>query len=265
MTNETSSAQQICEDYLREQIRSNNEKGILRSENQVAEKLLARSDEVAHIYEEVYSQLCEDGIAWKTFLGCVLSTGAFWSPEKIAKYRGVRNELVEVNLAIAKHAHVLADLLNHRTALNNESAFSSDTHYHICDVVTQASAGNGLYRSWVKDPLSHLRSQFDLKYWPSLDECVRAIGEDANNAKVDATDPLTEAATKSTRPSKADFLRALLASIKENRGDHLGDIPENFRPSDEALASLVIVLLDLPSERIVDATYVKNLRLRDSA
>ena len=51
-----------------------------------------------------------------------------------------------------------------------------------------------------------------------LADCVRVIGDDAENASITTSDPLTEAATKSTRPSKADFIRALRESIEEDRG-----------------------------------------------
>lgn len=259
----TSTARQVCEDYLREQIHTNNEQGILPSENRVAERLLARGDGLADVYEEVYAHLYRDRISWKIFLSCLLSTGAFWSPEKIAKYRADRDALIELNRNIAKHAHTLADLLARRDDLHNRSAFGSDTHYDITAVIDQACAHNGRYEYYLKEPLAQLSARFDMKYWPLLADCVRVIGDDAENAGITASDPLTEAATKSTRASKADFIRALRESIDENRGDWLGAIPKMFGPSNDAMATLVNVLLDLPPEEMVDATYVKNLRHRD--
>lgn len=263
MTNDTSSPRQICEDYLREQIRANNQQEILPSENRVAECLLAQGDQLTHVYDEVCNHLHENGISWKIFLGCLLSTSAFWSLERIAGSRDDRNTLVELNREIAKQAHLLADQLARRDDLHNGSAFSSGTHYDICAVIEQASARNGRYGYYVKEPLSQLSARFDMKYWPSLSDCIRVIGDDAERAKIFASDPLTEAATRSTRPSKADFIRALRESIDENRGGWPGAIPKSFGPSNEAMATLVNVLLDLPPDEIVDATYVKNLHQRD--
>lgn len=257
-----SAARKVCDDYLREEIRAKCEQNILPSENRVAERLLAHGDQMAHVYDEIYPKLSGDGIAWKHFLGCLLSTGAFWSTEKIAALRAGRDNLVEVNRDIAKHALALADLLDHRDTLHNTSGFSSETLYAICDVIDHASTHNGFYQSWIKEQLNQLSTRFDLKYWPSLAECARVIGEDAEQATLTPTDPLTEAATKSTRASKADFLRALLSAIDENRGDWLGAFPVKFRPSDEAMATVVNVLLELPLEELISGTYVKNLRHR---
>lgn len=263
MLNATSASRRLCEDYLREQIRRNNEQHVLGSETLIAERLLARGDEMAHVYDEVYPQLCRDGMAWKHFIDRLLSTAAFWSPEKIVEYRQERHELEVVNRDIGKHARLLAGLLEHREELHNRSAFGSGTHCGICDVIENASEHNGLYRSWLKEPLGQLRSQFDLKYWPPIAECVSAIAEDAENAKIEAWDALTEAATKKSRSSKADSVRALRAAFDDSRGNWIGALPEKFRPSDEVMASLVTVLLDLPVDEAVDATYVKNLRHRD--
>ncbi|MDH5833949.1 hypothetical protein [Luteimonas kalidii] len=254
-----SKARQICESYLREEIRSNDEKGILPSKNRIAERLLARGDELVDVYEVVHTKLARDDIAWKILLGRLLTTAAFWSLEKIAQARAEEKALMELNQSIAKHAHALSDLLVDRDDLHNRSSFSSGTHYDICEVISEASAGNSRFSSYLKEPLDHLSSRFDMKYWPSLSSCIRVIGNDAQNAKTAADDPLTAAATRSTRPSKADFVRALRESIDEIRGDWLGGIPKAFTLSNDSMATLVNVLLDLPPDELVDGTYVKNL------
>jgi hypothetical protein len=152
--------------------------------------------------------------------------------------------------------------VDRRDTLHNTSGFSSETLYAICDVIDRASTHNGFYQSWIKEQLNQMSTRFDLKYWPSLADCARVIGEDAEQANLMPTDPLTEAATKSTRASKADFLRALLSAIDENRGDWLGAFPIKFRLSDEAMATLVNVLLELSPKELIDAIYVKNVRHR---
>lgn len=254
-----SKARQICEDYLREEIRSNDEKRILPSENRIAERLLARGDELVDVYEVVHTKLARDDIAWKIFLGRLLTTAAFWSLEELAQARADRNALADLNQSIAKHAHALSSLLADRDELHNRSPFSSGTHYDICEVIAEASADNSRFESYLKEPLDHLSGRFDMKYWPSISSCIRVIGDDAENAKIVADDPLTAAATRSTRPSKADFVRALRESIDEIRGDWLGGVPEAFVLSNDAMATLVNVLLDLPPDELVDGTYVKNL------
>lgn len=254
-----SNAQQICEDYLREEVRTNNERGILSNENEVANRLLARGSELTDVYEAIYAELSKDGIAWKIFLGRLLTTAAYWSLDKLSEARASRNALAELNKSIARHAQALADLLEERDELHNHSSFSSGTHYDICEVIEEASADNLRFDSYLKEPLAHLKARFDMKYWPSLSSCVRVIGDDADSAQIIADDPLTAAATRSTRPSKADFVRALRESIDEIRGDWLGGIPKTFVLPNDATATLVNVLLDLSADELVDGTYVKNL------
>ena len=211
----------------------------------------------------MYEKLQPRPPALKVFLDLLLSTAAFWSPEKIAEARVAREELASVNRQIARKAEELVQLLERRTDLNNTSGFSSETHYHVCDVIEAASEHNYLFNSWVKDRLDALRGQFDLKYWPSLDQFLRELAVDAENAGVEATDPLTAAATGASRPSRADFFKALFASIEENSARNYGLLPRGFKLTDGTLASLANCTLDLGPYELTDSTYVKRLRQRE--
>lgn len=253
-------AREYFEDHLREQIGYNIKHEILPSENAVARCLLNRGDELIEVYEELHAKLLRDETARKVFLNCILSASAFWSPKQIAKDRADRVDLTALNRTIAARAHELADLLAKRDDLHNHSGFSSGTHYDIVNVIHQACSQNGRYEQYVKEPLAQLSARFDMKYWPMLSDVVRVIGIDAEQADVIASDPLTESATQSKRPSTADFTRALGAAIDENRGTWLGAIPNDFTLSDQGMATLINVLLDLPAEKMVDPVHVKNSR-----
>ncbi|OSQ46479.1 hypothetical protein [Thalassospira sp. MCCC 1A01428] len=259
----TVSPQHICEDCLREEIRYNREHRILPSENAVANRLLNRGAEMKEVYEELHAKLHQHPTALQVFLGLVLSAAAFWSPDKIKEARTARDDLVNTNRQIAKKAAELAALLGKRSELHNTSGFSSDTHYHVCDVIEQASLHNYLFKSYVQEQLDALRGQFDLKYWPSLSECVQALASDAENAELTATDPLTAAATEATRSSKADFIKALLAAIEENSAENYGQLPRNFKLTDRALASLGNCAMDLDPDDLLDDAYIKRLRQRE--
>lgn len=263
MSAKTPCPRDICEAFLNEQIRSNQESDILPSENRIARRLIARGAEMAEVYEEIISSLPDDGVSWKIFLGCLLNAGAFWSPEKIAEHRADRVSLTEINRSIAQQAQALSELLDRRDHLHNYSAFGSGTLYDIVTLIDQASSQNSRYDYSVKGPLAELSARYDMKYWPTLAECVRVLGEDASKAEVIATDPMTEAATRSLRSSKADTIRALRESIDENRGNWWGAIPQKFQLSDNAMAQAANVLLDLPPSEMIDANYIKGLRHRD--
>ena len=256
-------SQQICKDLLLEGKRYNNEHHILPSENAVADRLLARGIELQDAYEELHDKLHAHPPALEVFLGLVLSTAAFWNPEKMQEARAARSDLANVNQQIERKAAELATLFEERSDLHDTSGFSSDTHYHVCNVIEAASQHNGLFKSYVQKKLGALRGQFDLKYWPSLGEFMQELAADAKKADMAATDPLTAAATAAARPSKADFFKALFASIGENSAESYGQLPRGFKLTDRTLASLANCALDLGPDDLVDDAYMKRLRQRE--
>lgn len=202
-------AREICEDILRENTRYNIQHEILPSENAVAEHLLAHGDELTDVYEELHEKLHRRPHALQQFMGMLLSAQAHWSRNEIAKARRERDALEKVNIMIEEQARTQAALLEQRTGLHNTSGFSSGKLYHIRDAIEQANEGNGHYRTFLREPLLDLCGRYDLKYWPELSRCLLAIANDAANAKLEPTDPLTGAATFSNRPSTSDSVIGL--------------------------------------------------------
>jgi hypothetical protein len=262
MSQTTVNARDLCEKYLQQDIQRNAEKGILPTETAVARRMLARGDDLEGFYEAIYPMLNHDGITWKNLLTVVLTTGAYWSPEKIAALRAARKALEALNQEIADHALRLAEMLERRDELHNHSGFVDETHCAIYDVIDEAAAHNGHYASYLKEELAKLSGRYDLKYWPDLADCVRIIGVDARRTRVTAVNARTEAATSSSRPSKADFLRALLTAFEQIRGTGQGSIPPSFELPNAALSNLVNVLLDLPADELVGDEYIKLQRHR---
>ncbi|MBW8375975.1 MAG: hypothetical protein K0M59_18565 [Stenotrophomonas sp.] len=257
------SAQRVCEEFLQEQIRRNEAEGIVPSESKVARNMISRGLELRSVYQELEQSLGFGGIEWKIFLEfCVLATGAHWTPEKSIADRAARKRLDKVNEAIADLADQLAELLDERDEINNRGPFSSATLHHPVEVIDRACQRNGHYQSFLKERLESL-CQFDLKYWPSLSEMVRVIGADAEKADVQSHDPRSAAMSQTSRPSVADFVRAIEEGIAENQHSGLGGLPASFRLSDESIATLANVLLNLSAKSGKDAKYVKNIRERD--
>lgn len=163
---------QICEAILQEEKRYNYEHDILYGECAVADRLLARGVELQDAYVELHDKLHGRPPALQVFLGVILSTVASWNPEKNQEVRSARDDLIRINQQIAQRAAELAGLLEERSNLHDTSGFSSSTHYHVCQVIESASQHNYLFQSYVRDRLRSIRSQFDLKYWPSLGQCL---------------------------------------------------------------------------------------------
>jgi len=120
-TAQTMTPQQACENILIGEKRYNTERSILRSENAIIDRLLTRGLELKSAYGELYEKLHSRPPALRVLLGLLLSTAAFWSPEKIAKSRDRRDELIETNRQIGRKAAELAQLLEQRTWLHETS------------------------------------------------------------------------------------------------------------------------------------------------
>lgn len=260
---QSTNSRQVCEKILQSNRSSNVERGILRSEVAVTDRLLAHGLSLEDAYRELFQKLHDHHSALEAFLGLLLSTAAFWSPEKMAETRAEREQLTKINAQVAKKAGELASLLQQRMNLNNTSDFTCETHYHIIDVIKAAAAGNHLFRSYVEAELESCRTRFDLKYWPPLSDIVQELADDAAAAFPTASNPLTAAGTEATRASLADFLKVFLAAIDEHDAGNHGRLPRGFSVTDNTLASLVNCALDLGSDDMVDGQYVKRFRQRE--
>lgn len=257
-------SQQICELILVEAKTYNIEHCILPSENRIIDRLLARGPELSAAYKELHGKLHQHHKALDIFLELLVNTAAFWNQEKIAEARTARNDIIVINRQIARKAAELGKLLQQRSDLNNTSNFRSDTFYHICDVIKAASKHNSRFKVYVEKKLDVISTQFDLKYWPTLWDCVQELAFDAETASTTASDPLTAIATSASRPSLADFVKALLEAIEENGFHNYGLLPKDFKITDNTLASLVNCSLDLDPDSLVDGPYIKRFRQRNS-
>lgn len=251
-----------CEAILKAGLAYNRERGILASENIVIDRLLKRSLELQTAYSELGEKLGKFPRGVNEFLSVLLSTAAFWCPEKNAEAREERKRLADVNCQIAETGHQLADLLAERSHLNNHSGFSSGEIYDLHSAIEAAGEDHYMYQSYVRSQLQPLFGQYDLKYWPSIRDIVEAIAEDGESAEIYATDPLTDAGTQGARASRADFFKSWFASLEENTIVNHGLIPGHVRLSDESLAVLASCALDLDGDDLVDGAYVKRLRQR---
>lgn len=251
-----------CEAVLQKEIIDNEAGAILPSETAVARLLLSHRLALSFAYDELNRKLGTYPRALHTFLGVVLQTAAHWTPGQLQEAREDRARLEAVNTRIVMLARELAGLLDERSGLGNTSGFATNAMYHPADLIAAAAERNGYFRSYLKAPLEHLATRFDLKYWPSLGDMCLALANDAEAAHIEATDPLTAAGTEGQRASLTDFVLALFAGVDENLVEEHGPLPNDFRLTDDAWAALVSAALDLPVDQIIGADYIKGIRQR---
>jgi hypothetical protein len=255
-------ATQLCEDVLRADIKYNTEHRIWPSLNVIAERMLVRSAELTEAYEELAEKLGARHMGLKVFFDVLLGAAFLRNPEATSQSRADRAELVRVNAQIAEVARELAALVERRSEIHNTTDFHSDTHYSVCGVIEAAAERIPLFESWVKEPLQHLSSRFDLKYWPSIGDFVLEVAEDAERATPVAMDAAAAAATKGKRASTTDFFSALFEHLDEATTRYGGFLPIGFSLTDRTLAALGTCVLDCGPDEPFSADYVKSLRQR---
>ena len=254
---------EFCEAILRSEIAYNSENNVVPSESAVAERLLGRRIEMMPVYTELHRKLAPDERAIRVFLGVILSA-TFWDLEAIAEARAARARLEEVNVEIAETAAELVQLLREREELHNQSGFHSNTEYHPLNLIDRAGEDVYLYKSYVREPLKATRT-YDLKYWPRIADCIAVLGRDAEDAEIEASDEITEAATNASRKGLADYLKAIFAAIETRRQGLPILLPLDFKLSDASFAALVNCSLDLGADDGVGADFVKGVRQRERA
>ena len=249
-----------CEAAIEEQKQYNIEHNIFPSCNIIADRLLLRREELIDVYEELQAQLHQEPQALYQFFEIVLSSAAFWNPDKCREVREARTKLKEVNAQIADTASELASLLAARLDLSNTSGFYSDTHCDVCETLDAAARSNFLFQSWVKEDFERLHHRFDSKYWPSFPEFLEELARDAYEAEIHASNAITAAAIAGPRASLADFLKAFYEGIEQNKKRNYGFIPSDFQLMDKSVASILNCVLDLEPDDMKDAAYVKRFR-----
>lgn len=258
---DTSTAVELCERILLNDIRYNEQHSILARRNSVARRLLTRRLELIEAYTDLVLRLrYERPIA--VVLDQILVAATYWNKDETSKMRLARADLEQVNRRIARTADELAELLSQRTRLHNQSEFSSETYDHPIDLMEAAAHSNGLYNSFLKEKLDALRYQFDCKYWPSLSTMAQAVASDARGAVVRVVDQVTEAATTGRRASDTDFFRAFYIGLEHCKTALGGLIPSDYQMVDRSLAALSTCALDKDPDKPFTSEYVKQCRAR---
>lgn len=253
-----SEAAKACIAYLKADMDECIEKAIWGSLIPIMQRFIDRADEMAHVYGELYEKLPEH--AWKQMLLQLPHNARYWNSDSVSEIRDNYAELDELNEDISRFASILADKLERRDHLMNTSRFHCDRTYHILDFMDQAGEHNGHYRMFVKDELTKLRT-YDLKYWPELSDLLGVLANE--HVEIEARDEATESIICTRKASLTDYFRGVFSEIGEKKTMNWpNDLPNDFRLSDSALATIANVSLDLEPDEMIDALYVKQTRQR---
>lgn len=222
-------------------------------------RLIERHDEM----EAVYREIATSGITRQQFwllLEQIVHTGSFGTEQNHAVLRADYEVLTKLNDDISEMSIRLAEMLERRSALIDESGhLHCERRHKLTEFIDDAGEGNGHYQLYLKPELQRLNG-FDLKYWPGITGIIRSLGME--EVEVTFADEATEAIINARRPSLTDFFRKLFDNINEQKTGYYYSLPRTFKLSDAALATICNITRNLPPDEIVDAAYVKRTRHR---
>lgn len=219
------------------------------------DRLILRETEMAPVWENI----ARYELSWQqchTLLEQLFFAGAYGTEERHKRLKDDHARLTELNRGIMTEAAKLAAMLTEQQEIMERNAFLLERTTHIVDMIDEASASNGHYCSFLREPLDALRSRFDGKYWPSLPQVLQVAARETTEAEFMYQ---SERAIVDGRGGAVpDYLRELFECIETARTSPWG-LPAGFILSDASLAALVTVSLDTDD---ISSDRVKMLRHR---
>jgi|GEM_PF-607116 len=239
------------------------EKALRKPSWPVLERLISRDTEMNPVWNDIARHELTGEQCWN-LLEQIFFAGAYGTGENHKRLKADHAKLAVLNEGIAAKAAELGRMLTEREDILNRNAFNMEHTAGIVDLIDAASRQNGHYLSFLRKELHGLRSRFEGKYWPSLQQLLQVLAKEHPVAVfMDRSD---EAVVRARGVATPDFLRQLFSNLHEIRvikGDlrtaHLY-LPVDFRLTDASLATLATVSLDLAEP--ANEASVKMLRNR---
>ena len=233
----------------------------------VLERLVSRDTEMSPVWNDIARHALTGEQCWN-LLEQIFFAGAYGTAEHHRRMKADHSRLAVLNEGIAAKAAELGRMLMEREDILNRNAFYIEHTAHIVDLMDTASGQNGHYSSFLREKLGGLRSQFDGKYWPSLQQILEVVAKEKPVAEfMDRSD---EAVVHARGVAVPDFLRRLFSNfhdIRVMKGDlrtALNYLPADFRLTDASLATLATVSLDLAEPVSVGSVKMLRNRLYDA-
>ena len=263
-----SEAISLCKKALANIQAENAEMKILPKTNDIINRMFHRKFELTEVYEEITEKLGGSPELIQAFFEICLRAARLYNQSEVSNSKAEYKSLQTINSEIAKEADKLKALLAEREQLENSSGHSCGAHYHIADLVCAAAKTNGKdhFLSKAENVLEDLAVFCEFKYWPTLDEIIGEIGKEAVAVKTYTRDNNLRPETVGQRYSNTLFWKALHNEIDEGKKAYINRIPPNFNMTNQALATLTNILLDLREDELVTAATVNSFKgnLRNS-
>ena len=253
----------FCKAFIQRELDDNKEKEIWMSYWSVMERMIERADELRLPFRELveafgYSDMHEgchpdNAYIWLTLehIWCSFD----FRKEDVVNAREEFKELKALKEEIVELAVKLAAKLQRQSEIYETSGFSKPEYQFIDDLIEQASDGNYLYKSHVSEKLKSLIYQYDLKYWPSRSELIYAVADFEETQPNPKHCQFPDHVINGRQSDFKDFVIAF-----DDKFDELNGLPTNFRFSNNAIADIINVVLNLPSDKLASSDAIRNVR-----
>lgn len=250
----------FCNAFIKRELKDCKESEIWMSYWPIMARMIERASELNVVYEEIigkygYSDKQCCAYVWLTLEHVWMSVD--YAKTEIEKARAELKEINQLSAEIETLAYRLSAALARQNEIFECSGFSKPNHQTALGMVEEANEHNYLYQSHVSEKIRSLAYQYDLKYWPSRSRVVQSIAEFEERQSEPTHSEYPEIVLKGRSSDIKDFVIAFDAAF-----DELNGLPTGFRFSNNAMADIINVILDLPLEKLTTGEAIRVVRNR---
>lgn len=215
----------------------------------------------------------------KRVLIALADVASVWNPEQLKDMREAHQAINDYGMEIAELAEKLARKIEAQSELVNRTGIgtTAGSALYVCLEEWESTRGAPQthpsdfcrYEQWLKPELMPLFRRFDLKYWPSMPDLIRALGRQyEESAFSEGGNNVTRAALESRELSARNVVSALIERIindtespiwKRKNANDPGLLPAGFKLSATDVAALVNRALALHPDEAVTADNIRKM------
>ncbi|MPW34879.1 hypothetical protein [Vibrio sp. B1Z05] len=250
----------FCQAFIKRELEDFKESKIYMNYWPIMERMIDRRYELNTVYEEIISKYGYSDKQYCDYVWLILEH--IWFSVDYAKIEveKAKAELKEIN-QLSEEIETLACRLSTALARQNElfeySGFRKPDYQTVLDMVEEANEHNYLYQSHVSDQIRLLGTRYDLKYWPNRSDLVKSIAKFEKRQPQPAHSEYPETVLQGRASDIKDFVIAFDAAF-----DELNGLPTGFRFTNNAMADILNVILDLPLEKLTTGEAIRVVRNR---
>lgn len=261
----TTSPTDFCRAYIERDLKEYHEKKIYMSSWPTMENLITRSIELDGVFTELiekfgYSDrdsLSENRHSVWLILELTWSSHEF-QPEDIIELKKNTHQLSLLNKQIVELCGLLISAYSQQNELLNLTGHSRNEYQDAISALLNAGKNNGRFQSYLEQPLSQLRIQFDGKYWPNKIQLIEAFlqYEKSNNTHPNHYIP------DEVLASRSNIVKNFILCFDGHFKDPTNQLPADFSFRNRSMADIINVVLGIPPDNLFSEEAVKTVRAR---